>query len=179
MSWQGYAKRRKRTEEAAIFAMFGAMMFATKYLMELLPNIHLLALFLGVLCVVFRLRALIPLYLYVLLDGLFHGFGTWWLAYLYIFLPLVFAYLLIPRRLPRPLLALLFCTAAFLHGLSFGVLYLPVQCLFFGLDSWDKMLAWLLSGVPFDITHAVSNAAFATLILPLSDLLRKVMGRRG
>ena len=49
MSLSARNKYARRTREAAIFGMFGAMMFATKYLMEILPNIHLLAMFIGIL----------------------------------------------------------------------------------------------------------------------------------
>ena len=150
--------------------MFGAMMFASKYLMEILPNIHLLGMFIGVLTVVYRWRALIPLYIYVFLDGLFHGFSLWWIAYLYIFLPLFFGFMLLPKRLPDPVKAILYPTVSALHGFLFGVLYAPAQALIFGLDSFEKVMAWVAAGLPFDITHGISNAIFGTLILPLSKL---------
>lgn len=154
----------------AIFGMFGAMMFSTKYLMEVLPNIHLLAMFIGVLTIVYRWRALIPLYIYVFLDGAAHGFTPTWIAYLYIFLPLFFAFMLLPRRMPDPLKAILYPSVCALHGLIFGLLYLPVWAILYRLDTWEKMVAWLGAGVAFDITHMISNAVFGTLILPLSKL---------
>lgn len=153
-----------------MFGMFGAMMFATKYLMEILPNIHLLGMFIGVLTVVYRWRALIPLYIYVFLDGLFHGFSPWWIAYLYIFLPLFFGFMLLPKRLPDPVKAILYPAVSALHGLLFGVLYLPVWAVLYHLDTTEKLLAWIASGSLFDITHMISNAIFGTLILPLSKL---------
>ncbi len=157
--------------------MFGAMMFASKMAMEILPNIHLLALFLGTLVAVYRARALIPLYVYIFLDGLIHGFSLWWIPYLYIFLPLFFGFLAIPKDAPHWLKAILYPTVAGLHGLFFGVLYAPMQALFFGLDSWEKLLAWIGAGAVFDITHAVSNAVFGTLILPFSRLLLRLEKR--
>ena len=154
--------------------MFGALMFASKYLMEILPNIHLLGMLIGVLTVVYRWRALIPIYIYVFLDGLFHGFSLWWIAYLYIFLPLFFGFLLLPRRLPDLAKAILYPTVSALHGLLFGVLYAPAQALIFGLDSFEKVVAWISTGVVFDVVHGISNAVFGTLILPLSKLLIKL-----
>lgn len=154
--------------------MLGAMMFSSKYLMEILPNIHLLALFIGAATAVYRLRALIPLYLYIFLDGLIHGFSLWWLPYLYVFLPLFFGFLAIPRCTPRWLKAILYPIVAALHGFTFGVLYAPAQALLFGLDSTEKILAWILAGLPFDVIHGISNAAFGTLILPLATLIEKL-----
>ena len=174
MSLSARNKYARRTREAAIFGMFGAMMFASKYLMEILPNIHLLAMFIGIITVVYRWRALIPIYVYVLLDGLFHGFSLWWIAYLYIFLPLFFGFLLLPQRMPDWAKAILYPVIAALHGFLFGVLYAPAQALIFGLDSIEKVIAWIAAGLPFDIIHGISNAAFGTLILPLSKLLMKL-----
>ena len=45
----------------ALFAMFGAAMYASKELMAVLPNIHLLGMFTMLLTLVYRSRALYPL----------------------------------------------------------------------------------------------------------------------
>ena len=68
----------------ALFAMFGAAMYASKELMAVLPNIHLLGMFTMLLTLVYRSRALYPIYIYVFLNGLVYGFPTWWVAYLYV-----------------------------------------------------------------------------------------------
>ena len=52
--------------------------------MELLPNIHLLGMLTMVYTIVFRIKALIPIYVYVFLNGIFAGFSPWWIPYLYI-----------------------------------------------------------------------------------------------
>ena len=74
--------KRRRLHRAlvhmVIFAMFGAMMFCSTLIMEGLPNIHPLAMFIIVLTVVYRGKALIPLYIYVILSGLRWGFGLAW-----------------------------------------------------------------------------------------------------
>ena len=57
--------------EMCIFAMLGAVMFASKVIMEALPNIHLLGVLTVTYTVVYRRRALVPIYLYVVLNGLF------------------------------------------------------------------------------------------------------------
>ena len=77
--------------------MLGVIMYAGKAAMEPLPNIHPLALFIVATTLVYRRRALYPLYAYVLINGLLAGFAPWWLPYLYIWLPLWGAALLLPR----------------------------------------------------------------------------------
>ena len=61
----------------ALFAMLGSLMFASKIVMEALPNIHLLGMFTMAFTVVFRAKALIPIYIYVFINGVFAGFDVW------------------------------------------------------------------------------------------------------
>ena len=67
-----------------VFAMLGTIMFCSKILLEVLPNIHLLGMLTMTYTVVFRRKALIPIYIYVMLNGLYAGFNIWWIPYLYI-----------------------------------------------------------------------------------------------
>ena len=64
-------------KEMAVFGMLGALMYASKMLMELFPNIHLLGTFIIALTLVYRKKALYPIYTFVLITGLFGGFATW------------------------------------------------------------------------------------------------------
>ena len=54
------------TREITIFAMLGAVMYASKLLMEVAPNIHLLGVFTIAFTVVYRKKALYPIYIYVI-----------------------------------------------------------------------------------------------------------------
>ena len=65
-----------KTREVAIFGMLGALMYASKVFMELLPNVHLLGVFTISFTLVYRKKALYPIYTYVLLNGLFAGFAV-------------------------------------------------------------------------------------------------------
>lgn len=62
-----------RIQEMVLFSMLGTLMFCSKIIMELLPNIHLLGMFTMVYTLVFRKKALYPIYIYVFLNGLFAG----------------------------------------------------------------------------------------------------------
>ena len=55
------------TRELTIFAMLGGAMYASKMIMEFAPNIHLLGVFTIAFTVVYRKKALYPIYIYVLL----------------------------------------------------------------------------------------------------------------
>lgn len=154
----------------AVFAMLGALMYASKMIMEVAPNVHLLGVFTIAFTVVYRKKALYPIYTYVLLNGIFCGFATWWIPYLYLWAVLWGATMLLPKRIPemiRPLVYMLLCAA---HGFLFGTLYAPAQALLYGL-SFQKMVAWIISGLPWDFVHGVSNFFCGILIVPVIKIL--------
>ncbi len=160
-------------KELVIFAMLGAIMFGSKKVMEGLPNIHLVGMLTIAYTAVYRFKALIPIYLYVFLDGLFLGFGIWWVPYLYIWTILWAITMLIPKRTPRWLKCIIFPILCSLHGLFFGTLFAPAWALAQGLN-FNEMLAWISAGFVFDIIHAIGNLAVGFLALPLIELLVKL-----
>lgn len=159
--------------EIVVFGMLGAMMFASKLIMELAPNIHLLGVFTIVFTVVYRQKALYPIYTYVILNGIFCGFATWWIPYLYIWTVLWGVTMLIPKQMPKWAKPIVYMAVNACHGFAFGILYAPTQAIIFGLD-FKGMLAWIAAGFPFDCIHGVSNFFCGILIVPLILLFKKV-----
>lgn len=158
--------------EIAVFGLLGALMCASDLAMEALPNIHLIGVFVVATTVVYRAKALWPLYVYVLLIGLISGIGLWWIPYLYVWTVLWGVTMLLPKNMPKWLAPIVYMTVCGLHGLGFGVLYAPSQALLFGLN-FRQTLAWIAAGFPFDLIHAVGNTVSGLLICPLIALLRK------
>ena len=159
------------------FAMFGSMMFALKVVMMSLPNIHPLGMFIMLLTVVYRWKALIPIYIYVILDGIFFP-GVWWFPYLYIWAILWGTTMLLPKNMKPAVAAVVYPVVCGLFGLLFGVFYAPAEALFYGFDL-KQTLAWIAMGTGFDILHAVGNAAMGCLVLPLSTVLLKLERKMG
>ena len=154
---------RLTTREIAVFAMLGAVMYASKMLMEVLPNVHLLGTFVVAFTVVYRKKALYPIYIYVILNGIFSGFATWG------------AVMLLPRHMPKKVRPLVYMTVCAAHGFLFGTLYAPAQAVLFGL-SFRGMIAWIVAGLPWDMIHGVSNFMCGMLIVPVITLLRFAEG---
>ena len=159
----------------AVFPMLGAIMFCSKIIMEPFPNIHLLGMLTVTFTVVFRVKALIPIYIYVLLNGVYAGFSLWWIPYTYIWTVLWAIAMLVPKNIPDKWAAIVYPIICSLHGFAFGALYAPAQALIVGF-SFDQTVAWIAAGLAYDIIHGVSNFALGLLILPLSKLLRRLMG---
>ena len=156
-----------------VFAMLGAIMYLSKILMEWAPNIHLLAMFTMVFTIVYRVKALIPIYVYVFLNGYFAGFAMWWPPYLYVWTVLWGVTMLLPKKLPAKF-AFVYPIICGLHGLAFGVLYAPYNALVCGLN-FEQTLAWIAAGFfPFDCIHAIGDFAAGFLVFPLVKLLRMI-----
>ena len=144
--------------------------------MEALPNIHLLGVLTIVYTIVYRRRALVPIYIYVMLNGLLAGFNMWWLPYTYIWTILWGIAMLLPRNMPKKIAIPVYCAICGLHGFLYGTLYAPAQALMFGLN-FKQMIAWIIAGIPFDIIHGISNIALGLLIVPLSEILADISNR--
>ncbi len=153
--------------------MLGTIMFISKIVMEFLPNIHLLGMLTMLYTVVFRTKALIPIYIYVLLNGLFAGFNMWWIPYLYIWTILWGITMLLPKKMPRGARMVVYPIVCSLHGLAFGTLYAPAQAVMFHF-TLEQTLAWIAAGLWFDVTHAIGNLCLGLLIVPLSELLHRI-----
>ena len=169
-------KKTLTVREIAVFSVLGALMFCSKIIMEALPNIHLLGMLTIVYTIVFRTKALIPIYIYVAVNGLFSGFSVWWIPYLYIWTLLWGMTMLLPKRMPRAVAYWAYAVLCGFHGFAFGTLYAPAQAIMFRMN-FEQTLAWIAAGIPFDLVHGIANIAVGLLILPLSDLLRKLTKR--
>ena len=151
--------------------MLSAMMYVSKIIMEMIPNVHLLGVFVVAITVVYRKKALYPIYTYVLLNGLIAGFSSWWIPYLYIWTVLWGMTMLLPQNIPpkiKPIVYMLVCAS---HGFLYGTLYAPAQAFLFGMDV-RATIAWIIAGLPWDIVHGISNFFCGILIIPIITILK-------
>ena len=165
-------------KELVIFSMLGALMYSSKVIMEFLPNIHLLGMFTMVYTITYRKKALYPIYIYVFLNGIFAGFASWWIPYLYLWTVLWGVTMLLPRNMPMKVQPIVYMVVCAMHGFLFGTLYAPAQAIIFGL-SFKGMIAWIIAGLPWDIVHGIGNFFAGILIVPLVRLLRRLESSSG
>lgn len=157
--------------ETAVFAMLGAVMYASKILMEFAPNIHLIGVFTIAYTVVYRKKALYPIYTYVILNGLFSGFAAWWIPYLYLWTVLWGAVMLLPQKMSKKIQPFVYMSVCAVHGFLFGTLYAPVQAIVYGL-SLRGTISWIIAGLPWDFIHGISNFFCGLLIVPVITILK-------
>ena len=151
--------------------MLGALMYASKVIMDVAPNIHLIGVFIIATTVVYRKKALYPLYTFVILTGLLNGFSTWWLPYLYIWTVLWAIVMVLPKKMSKKIEPFVYMGVCALHGFGYGILYAPTQALVYGMNL-KGTISWIAAGVPFDLIHGVSNFFCGILIVPIISTLR-------
>lgn len=150
-------------------------MYASKMIMEIAPNVHLLGTFVIAFTLVYGKKALYPIYVFVLLTGIYAGFATWWVPYLYLWTILWGVTMLLPKNMSKKIKPLVYMCVCAMHGFLYGILYAPAQAFFFGLN-WEGTIAWIMTGLPWDFVHGVSNFFCGMLVLPIVRALRIAEG---
>lgn len=160
-----------KPKELILYSFFGALIFCSQVAMASLPNIEPVSLFVILLAVVFGRKSLISVYIFVLLEGIFYGFGLWFVNYLYVWLILwLTAYFL--RGIKQ---AYFWAVISALFGLAFGTL---CSVPYFFIGGGSAAVAYIISGFVFDIPHCIGNAILAFLLFtPLCKALEKLKQR--
>ena len=159
-------------KDIALLSLLAALMCVGDFAMEWLPNVHFVGVLIVITTVVYRKWALLPIYVYVFIQGLLGGFSPWWIAYIYIWAVLWGMVMLIPQKLSQKIKYILYVVVCALHGFMFGILYAPAQALLFGLD-FKGMLAWIAAGFYFDMLHGIGNLILGSLLIyPMIKILK-------
>ncbi len=154
-------------------ALLAAFLVFSKELLAALPNVELVSMLIISYTLVYRMRALVPIYLFVAIEWVLYPQPFYMVMYLYVWAILWGFTMLLPRRiLPFPVYMLF----GGLYGLAFGLLCAPAQAAFFGLN-FSGMLAWIGAGFAFDLLHAVTNFAICCLVPPVVLLLQRLEAR--
>lgn len=165
------AKQKLRLSELILFGVLGALTFAMKVVMAGLPNIEPVSLCLLVYGAVFGFKALYPTYVYVTMEILYFGLGTWNICYLYIWGILTFVAILF-RDTKQPLG---WAMVSGVYGLLFGALCGIVDVF---IGGFGYAAAKWVSGIPFDVAHCIGNFCIALVLFkPLRELLDKLYAR--
>ena len=148
---------RQKTLEMVVFAFLGAILVVGQVALSSLPNIEIVSLLVYIYAKVFGRKALIPVYVFVLIEGLIYGFTIWWVTYLYVWDVLVLASILTKNKDSIPVCAIV----TSLFGLSFGLLCsIPT----FLIGGPGAGISFFLAGISFDIAHFAGNTLAALLL---------------
>lgn len=171
-------KMKTELRDTAVLSLFAALMVISDQLMNALPNVHLLAMFIILLTRFYRVKALYPIYVFVLIDGLLEGFFlSTWVMYSYIWLILWVWVMLLPKNLSPKAEWIVYPLLGALHGITFGLFGSPASYfLFFSSETWSLRHygQYLLAGLPFDALHMAGNFAACLLVVPLLRFMERL-----
>lgn len=154
-----------KTKDVVLIGMMGAIMFTLQVALSSLPNIELVTLLTILFTLIFNKKAVLIIYVFVLLEGLLYGFGIWWFGYLYVWTVLYFITVLF-RKVTNPIYWAVISGG---FGLGFGALFsIP----YFITGGFAGGAAYWISGIPFDLIHGISNFILALVLFkPLFKIL--------
>ena len=131
---------KRRLTDLCLMAMMGTVMVVSKEALAFLPNVELVSLLTILFTLVFRRRVIGALAVFLLLEGVLYGFGTWWVMYLYIW-PLLAGITWLFRWMKR---AWQWAILSGLFGLAFGTL---CSLTYFPVGGVQMVIAWIISGL--------------------------------
>lgn len=161
-----------KTNEICLYSILGVLVFSLKFIMSFLPNIEPVSLLLIAYTIVFGIKAIYPMIIYVLLEVVIYGCGFWSIAYIYIWPILLFITFMTLQITNKSMNVLLWSLISAIFGLLFGALYIPLYAISGGVTF---AITWWVSGVSFDIVHCISNFILCMVLLkPITKTLLKL-----
>ena len=158
---------RSKTGRMAADGLLASVLFAAQIALIQLPNIEGVSILVILYTLTFGRRVLNILAAFTILVGLFHGFGIWWVSYLYIWPILAGLTALLKRQgAPDWGYGILCCFFGFCFGFLCSLPYLA--------GGIGALFAWWISGIPFDVIHGISNLIIGlTLFKPVKRVLER------
>lgn len=166
-----------RIKDIVIIGMLSSLLIATQVILSFLPNIELVSLLVILFTLLYKRKALFIILVFVLIEGFIYGFGLWWMNYLYVWFVLYF----ITRIFKKGQSPFHWAVISGAFGLTFGALC-SILYLFIGwfegsfITGFQSAMAYWIAGIPFDITHGISNFFIALFLFkPLHYILNNVI----
>ena len=139
-------------KELVILSMLGSLMFLGQYIFQFIPNIEVVSLFIIIFSLIYRYKILYSITLFIMLMGIFYGFGLWILGYLIIWPLLCVMTIILSKYLKKNyfIRSLFSATFGFLFGAFYAIPYIFVGGASLAFVYW-------ISGIVFDIIHMIGN----------------------
>ena len=168
MNKKSVQNRKLTIKDIAVMGVMVATMTSFKYAMSLIPNVEPVSLLIILYTLFLGPKVIYAIIVFVLIEGLLYGFGTWWVSYLYIW-PLLSILTYIFRKQTS---SLFFSVLSGIFGLFFGALT-AIPYLFIG--GITAAFNYFIAGIPYDLLHCVGNFVLClALFRPLNSTLNKI-----
>lgn len=159
----------QKTRELVIMGVLTGVVFLGQVFMGFLPNFEIVTLLFLIYTLFFGKKVFLMVYVFVFLEGIFYGFGLWWLNYLY-----VWSIQCIVTWLFRKQNSVIFWSVlSGFYGITFGALC-AIPYLF--ISGPSGAFAYWVAGVAYDIPHCIGNVVLClALFRPLHNLLERLV----
>lgn len=163
----------KKTRALVLSSLLAALLIASKFALDGLPNIEVVSLLVILYTLELPRLAVSAVYTYIFVYGLLYGFGIWWFPQLYIWAVLM----LLVHLLRTCNSVFLWAIVNGLFGLCYGALYAVSYAILNG--GFATGFAWWITGIPFDLLHGAGNfVAVLLLFKPIRYCLRHAVTLR-
>lgn len=159
--------KKQKTRELVIMGVLTAIVFLGQVVWSFLPNVELVTLLFIIYALVFGKKVFPMIYVFVLLEGIFYGFGLWWVNYLYVWT--VQACITLAFRKEKSVI--FWSILSGIYGITFGALC-AIPYFFMGGPS--SAFAYWVSGVAFDVPHCIANVILCLVLFkPVKTIIEK------
>lgn len=152
----------------ALLGVMIAILEVAKNALAFLPNVELVTLLIIIYALYLGKLTFFVVPAFILIEGCIYGFGLWWIMYLY-----TWPFLAVLTMIFRKQKSVWFWSIlSGLFGLFFGALSAIPYIFISGIEG---AFAWWIAGIPFDITHCISNFILCLVLFkPLNNVMKRM-----
>ena len=172
--------KHAKLRELCMLALCAPLIVAGKIVLEPLPNVEIVTFFIILFTVVFGWRALFPVAIFVLEEGLRNGFApSWYIFYCVIWPMLVVLTMLVKRWFRDSAVAwAIFSSIIFVPIFSLTNVLILKLLISINVKVWVgsgfRLWPYIVAGIPYDVAHIIGNYAITlALFKPLYRVLEK------
>lgn len=158
-----------KTKDIVLCGLLAAVMFVLQVAFGFLPNIEPVSILVIVFTLVLERKTLVIIYTFAMLEGIFYGFGIWWIMYLYVWAILYF----IVRIMRSNESVVIWAVVGGGFGFAFGALCAIPYAIAGGIGAG---IAWWTAGLLFDIFHGLGNFVIILILFkPVYYIVKRLV----
>lgn len=162
--------------DITLLALMTAIIEVSKLALSSLPNVELVSFWIIMFTLFFGRKVVYSILVFILIETFLYGIHVWVIMYLYVWPFLV----LLTRLFRKQKSALIFAVISGTYGLLFGALC-AIPYIFIGTFDGNIQSGliyafnWWVAGIPFDITHGISNFALMMVLYhPIYAVMKQI-----
>lgn len=161
-------QEKENVRDIARIGVMIALLEAVKNALAFVPNVELVTLFIILFTLFFEGKILFVIAAFDLIEGCLHGFGIWWVMYLYVWPLLALLTWLFRKQESVWFVSIL----SGVFGLLFGAL---CSIPYFFVGGANMAFTWWVAGIPYDLLHGASNFVLCLVLFkPLRNVMKKM-----